>query len=489
MKNHKSIKFEFETLGVEVSDFDPEGLLRLRLVVKVRSSDVSLPLEHQETGGSPSKQQMRPVISVTSALKEVGLDGNLTETQETSEEMQKSSNAVSSKREILCRLNENLKAQEDEKENHHHSDSCEVAGHKDAKEYEKENAISSDRKKWEVGGQLVIPVDEVTLDTSFSASEKHTVGEVIKLDSNGSPRKVWGESPTDSVLKILGEAELQPQTELLENTAFKSEIYPEGENYKPLIVGEEKPECISKEINPSGTVDSVETESPKLSEVPPPTSEGNVEEPDDLETEILQEPSSTDTDGSLPRAFNDVWISEEEEAKETELEDKVAEQQSEVCEGSIPGNVEPSPEDHIALRLQERDWGRERRRKSQPDDIHSIGSLSGTARSVWFYRSEQPSNQPGKKLINTKSEENIAFEINQLQDAYFISSGLLYKLHVGAAAAASALVAVGGTGRDASAAPLLSLSAVASGICFVVFVVVVNHFCQFYRFVTDNHFP
>ncbi|KAH0502493.1 Serine/threonine-protein kinase Nek1 [Microtus ochrogaster] len=280
-----------------------------QLVVKVRSSDVSLPLEHQETGGSASKQQMRPVISVTSALKEVGL--------------------------------------EDEKVNHHHSDSCEVAGHKYANEYEKENAISSDRKKWEVGVELVIPLDEVTLDTSFSASEKHTVGEVIKLDSNGSPRKFWGKSPTDSVLKILGEAELQLQTELPENTAFKSEIYPEGENYKPLIVGEEKPECISKEINPSGTVDSVETESPKFSKVPLPTSEGNVEEPDDLETEVLQEPSSTDTDGSLPHAVNDVWISEEEEAKETELEDKVAEQQSEVCESSIPGNVEQSREDHI----------------------------------------------------------------------------------------------------------------------------------------------
>ncbi|CAO2612209.1 Serine/threonine-protein kinase Nek1 [Lemmus lemmus] len=318
-----------------------------QLVEKVRSSDVSLPLEHQETEGSPSKHQMRPVISVTSALKEVGLDGSLTGTQEASEEMQKSSNAVSSKREILRRLNENLKAQEDEKENHHHSDSCAIVGHKDAKEYEKEHAISSDRKKWEVGGQLVIPLDEVTLGTSFSAAEEHTMGEVIKLNSIGSPRKVWGKSPTDSVLKILGEAELQLQTEVLENTAFKSEIYPEGENYKPLIVGEEKPEYISKEINPSPTVDSVETESPKFSEVPPPMSEGNMEEPDDLETEVLQEPSSTDTDGSLPRVVNNVWISEEEEAKETELEDKVAEQQSEVCEGRIPGNVEQSCEDHI----------------------------------------------------------------------------------------------------------------------------------------------
>ncbi|XP_076409408.1 serine/threonine-protein kinase Nek1 isoform X5 [Peromyscus maniculatus bairdii] len=317
------------------------------LVVRVRSSDVSLPLEHQETGGSLSKQQMKPVISVTSALKEVGLDGSLTDTQETSEEMQKSSNAISSKREILRRLNENLKAQEDEKEKHPHSDSCEIAGHKDAEEYETENAISSDRKKWEVGGQLVIPLDEVTLDSSFSASEKHTVGEVIKLDSNGSPRKVWGKSPTDSVLKILGEAELQLQTELLENTAFESEIHPEGENYKPLLTGEEKPECISKEINPSATVDSIETKSPKFSEMPPPVLDGNVEDPDDLETEVLQEPSSTNPDGSLSRVVNDVWISEKEAAKETELEDNVAMQQSEVCEDRIRGNVDQSCEDHI----------------------------------------------------------------------------------------------------------------------------------------------
>jgi NIMA (never in mitosis gene a)-related kinase len=48
------------------------------------------------------------------------------------------------------------------------------------------------------------------------------VGEVIKLDPSGSPRKVWGKSPTDSVLKILGEAELQLQTELLENTSIRS---------------------------------------------------------------------------------------------------------------------------------------------------------------------------------------------------------------------------------------------------------------------------
>lgn len=65
------------------------------LVVRVKSSDVPPSMEHHEAGGSPSQQQMKPVISVTSALKEVGLDGSLTESQETSEEMEKSNNAIS----------------------------------------------------------------------------------------------------------------------------------------------------------------------------------------------------------------------------------------------------------------------------------------------------------------------------------------------------------------------------------------------------------
>lgn len=58
---------------------------------------------------------------------------------------------------------------------------------------------------------------------------------------------------------------------------FSIEIYPEEENYKPLLIGEEKPECISEEINPSATVDSIETKSPQFCEVPPPISEENVE--------------------------------------------------------------------------------------------------------------------------------------------------------------------------------------------------------------------
>ncbi|XP_064441350.1 serine/threonine-protein kinase Nek1 isoform X9 [Mirounga angustirostris] len=315
------------------------------LVAKgVKNSDMSPPLGQHEAGGSPSKQQMRSVISVTSALKEVGMDRSLTETQETSEDMQKTNTAISSKREILRRLNQNLKAQEDEKGKQCHSDTCEIVVNEDAKEHEKEKSVSSDRKKWEAGGQLVIPLDELTLDTSFSATGKHTVGEVIKLDPGGSPRKVWGRSPTDSVLKILGEAELQLQTELLENTTVRSETSPERENYKPLIPGEEKVEYISLEMNPSATVDSsVEMNSPEFSEASPQTSlkpEENVDEADDLETEVLQEPDGANKDGSLPCTIIDVWISEIKGTKGTELEDRITVQQNEVSEDEIPNNVD-----------------------------------------------------------------------------------------------------------------------------------------------------
>ncbi|XP_025240545.1 serine/threonine-protein kinase Nek1 isoform X5 [Theropithecus gelada] len=322
------------------------------LVAKgVKSSDVSPPLGQHETGGSPSKQQMRSVISVTSALKEVGVDSSLTDIREISEEMQKTNNAISSKREILRRLNENLKAQEDEKGKQHLSDTCEINILEDAKEHEKEKSVSSDRKKWETGGQLVIPLDELTLDTSFSTTERHTVGEVIKLDPNGSPRRAWGKSPTDSVLKILGEAELQLQTELLENTTIRSDISPEGEKYKPLITEEKKVQCISHEINPSAIVDSpVETKSPEFTEASPQMSlklEGNLEEPDDLETEVLQEPSGTNKDESLPCTVTDVWISEEKEAKEAQLEDRITIQENEVSEDGVSSTVDQLSDIHI----------------------------------------------------------------------------------------------------------------------------------------------
>lgn len=310
----------------------------------LKSSDVSPPSGQQGAGGSPPRHPVRPVISVTSALKEVGVDRSLTDAQETSEEMQKTNNAISSKREILRRLNQNLKAQEDEKGKQSPSETGAINILEDAKEQEKEKPVSSDRKKWEAGGQLVIPVDELTLDTSFSATEKHTVGEVIKLDSSGSPRKVWGKSPTDSVLKVLGEAELQLQTELLENTTNSSEISPEREE-----ILKEKIKCISLEMKPSATVDSsVEINSPDFSEAETALKpEGNVDEPDDLEMEVLQEPSRADRDSHPPCSAVTVWMSDGKDAGEVELEDRVPTQQNEGSEDGAMGSVGHLGEVHV----------------------------------------------------------------------------------------------------------------------------------------------
>ncbi|XP_066896173.1 serine/threonine-protein kinase Nek1 isoform X9 [Kogia breviceps] len=266
----------------------------------IKNSDMSPPSGQQETGGSPSKQQMRPLISVTSALKEVGMDRSLTDAQETSEEMQKTNSAISSKREILRRLNQNLKAQEVENGQQGHSEMGAIIVHEDAKEREKEKSVSSDRKKWEAGGHLVIPVDELALDTSFSVTEK---------------------------------------------------ISPQGEECKPLITGEEKIKCISPDMNPSATVDSsVETDSPNFSEPSPQTvlkPEGNLDEPDDLEAEFLQEPSGAGGDGGSPWPVLDVWASGVREAKEAELEDRITIQQSEVSEDATPRSMGHLSEVHV----------------------------------------------------------------------------------------------------------------------------------------------
>uniref|UniRef100_A0A8C3S1Q0 non-specific serine/threonine protein kinase n=1 Tax=Chelydra serpentina TaxID=8475 RepID=A0A8C3S1Q0_CHESE len=171
----------------------------------------------QEPGGPPAQAKLplkpsTPVISMTSALKEVGVVGIPLESK-----MNKN-RQKSNKREILRRLNQNLKTQEDVKGVKEPKDACETAVAEESEEEEEEEyPLLVDRKKWEAAAaELVVPLAQLTMEESFSGTERQTVGEVIKLDVGEPQRKVWGKSPTDSVLKILGEAELQLQTELLE---------------------------------------------------------------------------------------------------------------------------------------------------------------------------------------------------------------------------------------------------------------------------------
>ncbi|NXG50181.1 NEK1 kinase, partial [Psilopogon haemacephalus] len=159
-----------------------------------------------------------PIISMTSALKEVGVDENVTAIHEVEEEIKKPDLTMQNKREILRRLNQNLKAQEDEKEQKDCKNISESAGSEDGKEQQEgDHPLLGDRKKWESGAcELVVPLAQLSMEDSLSGTDRQTLGEVIKLDISEPHRKVWGKSPTDSVLKILGEAELQLQTDLLE---------------------------------------------------------------------------------------------------------------------------------------------------------------------------------------------------------------------------------------------------------------------------------
>uniref|UniRef100_G1MUL9 non-specific serine/threonine protein kinase n=1 Tax=Meleagris gallopavo TaxID=9103 RepID=G1MUL9_MELGA len=236
----------------------------------------------QEPGVSLPKQQL-PVkpISMTSALKEVGVDGNVTTAQEVKEEIKKPDLAVQNKRQILKRLNQNLKAQEDEKERKDDKNISESDGSEDGKEEQEDNyPLLGDRKRWASrASDLVVPLAQLSMEESLSGTDRQTMGEVIRLDIGEPRRKVWGKSPTDSVLKILGEAELQLPTEVLEEIDV-------------------------------------------------------INEPDDLEAEMLKETEENKKHQSkeFPISVNEVWVKEKQDNAQHDRRDEAVFEKAELDE-------------------------------------------------------------------------------------------------------------------------------------------------------------
>ncbi|KAM9143621.1 serine/threonine-protein kinase Nek1 isoform 4-T6 [Pangshura tecta] len=313
----------------------------------------------QEPGGPPPKPQLplkpsTPVISMTSALKEVGVNENTTAIQETREETKKADLAVQNKREILRRLNQNLKTQEDVKGIKGPKDTCEAAVAEESKE---EDPLLVDRKKWEVAAtELVVPLAQLTMEESFSGTERQTIGEVIKLDVGEPQRKVWGKSPTDSVLKILGEAELQLQTELLEEITITNEIPEEGS--QPLTVkenGEVKiASCIGKKSSAPvvGIIESERTipeESQTFDATQVPSRPVVLDELDDLEEEILEETEKNKCrNDQFLITVHDVWVKEREAIMVHEPQEDSACQKDDGDEADLekemPHNAQPQDE-------------------------------------------------------------------------------------------------------------------------------------------------
>lgn len=79
-----------------------------------------------------------------------------------------------SKREILRRLNQNLKAQEDEKGKQECKNISESAESEDGKEQQEDDRpILGDRKKWESGAsELVVPLAQLSMEDSLSGTDR-----------------------------------------------------------------------------------------------------------------------------------------------------------------------------------------------------------------------------------------------------------------------------------------------------------------------------
>uniref|UniRef100_A0A8C3PFV1 non-specific serine/threonine protein kinase n=1 Tax=Chrysemys picta bellii TaxID=8478 RepID=A0A8C3PFV1_CHRPI len=146
----------------------------------------------QEPGGPPAKPQLplkpsTPVISMTSALKDVGVVGIPLKSK------------MNKNQEILRRLNQNLKTQEDVKGIKEPKDTCETAVAEESKE-EEEYPLLVDRKKWEVAAaELVVPLAQLTMEESFSGTESKGL----------SSLPAWiGGDPHSSCLKSLGKTQI-----------------------------------------------------------------------------------------------------------------------------------------------------------------------------------------------------------------------------------------------------------------------------------------
>uniref|UniRef100_A0A4W3JUS9 non-specific serine/threonine protein kinase n=1 Tax=Callorhinchus milii TaxID=7868 RepID=A0A4W3JUS9_CALMI len=129
------------------------------------------------------------------------------------------------KQEILRRLNQNFKAQENhDLERRLFGVSPETP--KDIPPQVEEQKVedgaqsASERKRWEAEPPPVIPLAQLTLEETFQ-----TEGEVIKLFSKDEPRKVWEKDPSDTILKVLGEADLQLQTGTLSGNKIQLIVF------------------------------------------------------------------------------------------------------------------------------------------------------------------------------------------------------------------------------------------------------------------------
>ncbi|XP_032874183.1 serine/threonine-protein kinase Nek1 isoform X2 [Amblyraja radiata] len=279
---------------------------------------------------SPAKSST-PAISMTAALKDVGIAKETSTPKEISEEIKRSSSTTiqKEKQDILRRLNQNIKTQDSpdsdagDKGTVWQGDSAVTSpgnGPQPEAQLEDGPHLAGERKKWEAEPPPVIPLAQLTLEDTGSEINYETCqtsGEVIKLYIKDEPRKVWEKEPSDTVLKVLGEADLQIQTGMLmdtitiENNAkgplaevdqALTVVIDEGKgtDQKPLsktfeaaLAGTDQTSIagVTMEIKiiDLSRVEIVQTREESIPTLKPSVFEDKIEEPEDLETEALDE--------------------------------------------------------------------------------------------------------------------------------------------------------------------------------------------------------
>uniref|UniRef100_A0A4W5MGJ4 non-specific serine/threonine protein kinase n=1 Tax=Hucho hucho TaxID=62062 RepID=A0A4W5MGJ4_9TELE len=221
-----------------------------------------LPVLDAVARAQPASKPSTPVISMTSALKDVGALASV-QSSSFKDDLPKTDVIKSEKKEILRRLNQNLKAQSAEEEvsatppeglcptpqqsqpiteerpssggdrkkweavapsilsvaQQTLEETCIRTTGSQALSPEERPSSGGDRKKWEAGSPSILSVAQQTLEDTCIRTAEQTVGEVIRMDvlQGDAPRKAWGRSPDSQVLRVLQEAELQPLTQLLGN--------------------------------------------------------------------------------------------------------------------------------------------------------------------------------------------------------------------------------------------------------------------------------
>ncbi|KAM6963036.1 serine/threonine-protein kinase Nek1 [Aplochiton taeniatus] len=251
----------------------------------------------------PVSKPSAPSISMTAALKDVGAGSPI------KEDLPKPAVVLLEKKEILRRLNQNLKAQSPEEEGqvpaqpfealpgplaepsqerpssgaerkkweaagappvlsvaqHTLEESCLTsAGVRDLSVEERPSS-GCERKKWEAGSPSILTVAQQTLEDTCIRTAEQTVGEVIRMDlpQEEAPRKVWGLSPDAQVLRVLQEAELQPLTQLLGSLSEARPSTPESPD-KPIQTTKTEDMSRVEEVMPSAPSPPAVVVSPKV---------------------------------------------------------------------------------------------------------------------------------------------------------------------------------------------------------------------------------